>query len=325
MIRNAIITFDYEVFLGRRTGTIENCVIKPTKLIIDILKENKSSAIFFVDATWLLFLKENLENDFQVVAEQLKEICESGSSVELHLHPQWLDAAISGQKIVFNSFKHYNLQSLEHKTILDLFKRSVNLLQSITGQQIKCFRAGGWCIEPFTSIKDAFKANKIKYDFSVVPGTYLNDGQVYDYDFTRVPGLQFYKFQDTVNKIEPDGGFLEVPVSTYNNNIVYRVINKALLMIKKDKIFGDGIGIKEKSKFKVISHAFRFSKWMLTLDKTSNMVFKYLLKSHFRMSSLVVIVSHPKAISSESLQNLRYITKKYRTLTIEDLNKGLLK
>ena len=31
--KNAILTFDYEVFLGRQTGTIEDCGIRPTQLI----------------------------------------------------------------------------------------------------------------------------------------------------------------------------------------------------------------------------------------------------------------------------------------------------
>jgi hypothetical protein len=56
MKKNSIITFYYEVFLGHKTGTIETCVIKPTQLILEILHGNNAKAIFFVDATWLLFL-----------------------------------------------------------------------------------------------------------------------------------------------------------------------------------------------------------------------------------------------------------------------------
>src|SRR5450759_2134055 len=107
--KNAIITFDYEVFLGRHTGTIENCVIRPTRLILDILKLNNARAIFFVDATWLLFLKENFNEHFQRIETQLKEIISSGSSVELHLHPQWLQAFKTGDRVVFNSFDNYAL------------------------------------------------------------------------------------------------------------------------------------------------------------------------------------------------------------------------
>jgi hypothetical protein len=134
--RNAIITFDYEVFLGRQTGTIENCVIKPTKLILDILVANKAKAIFFVDATWLLFLKDNLYSGFQLVTSQLQEIISSGSSVELHLHPQWLQAYTTGGEIIFKTFENYKLHSLSREKIIDLFQKSIDLLESITSKEI---------------------------------------------------------------------------------------------------------------------------------------------------------------------------------------------
>lgn len=202
MNKNAIITIDYEVFLGQETGTIENCILNPTKSILNILKEEKAKAIFFVDATWLLFLKENIYNDFQRVSDQLKDIIELGSSVELHLHPQWKDAFLIGDKIHFKSYAHYSLQSLNQIDIKELFKKSVELLESITNQKILCFRAGGFCIEPFEKVKDAFENSGIKYDFSVVPGAYLRDGKVFDFDFSSAPKLPFYSFHNNIIKNE---------------------------------------------------------------------------------------------------------------------------
>jgi hypothetical protein len=324
MKKNAIITFDYEVFLGRNTGTIYNCVIKPTKLILDILKGNNAKAIFFVDATWLLFLKKNYLNDFLYIIEQLKEICKSGSSVELHLHPQWIQAKKTDKGIIFESFKHYKLHSLGNQEMLDLFKKSVELLENISNQKVHCFRAGGWCIEPFHRIKDAFVTTGIKYDFSVAPGISLKDDKIYDYDFSAAPKLPFYNFQYDVSKPEPNGSFVEIPLSTYKNNPVYRVINKIFLIFQKDKIFGDGKGNKEKSIIMTLYKGFRISLDMLTLDKTTHLFFKYLLKTHFRKSLLRVIVSHPKTISKQSLRNLVYVTSNYNTLNSSELDKFLI-
>ena len=321
MKRHAILTFDYEVFLGAQTGTIENCVLKPTNSILGILKENNAKAIFFVDATWLLFLKENFPDDFRVVAGQLKNIVESGSSVQLHLHPQWINAYKEEEQIIFKSFKHYKLHSLSHDEILILFKESVDLLQSITDQTVSCFRAGGWCVEPFSIIREAFETSGIKYDFSVVPGVSIKEGKDYDFDFSKAPELPFYKFQNNVNEPEDKGSFIEVPLSTYQNNAAYRVVNKALGKIKNDKIFGDGTGIKVKSVYQSFYQLIRFSRGMLTLDKTSNLIFRYLLMTHFRKSPLLVIVSHPKTMSPEALINLVYVTRKYITLNSSDIDK----
>lgn len=323
--RDAIITFDYEVFLGRQTGTIENSVLKPTEAILKVLKENNAKAIFFVDTTWLLFLKENFSDDFRLVTGQLRSIAESDSSVELHLHPQWINAVKIGNQINFNSLKHYKLHYLSNEEILDLFNKTIDLLQSITNRKVRCFRAGGWCIEPFNKIRAAFEASGIKYDFSVAPGLYLNEGKVFDFDYSGAPKLPYYKFQNDVQRPEVEGQFLELPVSTYYNNSVYRLVNKILLIIKKDKIFGDGKGIKEKSFFTLMSlyRHLIFSYAMLTIDKTSSLYFRYLLQTHFRKTGLLVIISHPKTISKLALNNLSHITKNYNTLNSGDLDKYL--
>ena len=320
MKKNAIITFDYEVFLGHKTGSIENCVIKPTNLILKILEANNAKAIFFVDTTWLLFIKENFADDFQLVARQLKSIVKAGSSVELHLHPQWLDAFKTGNLISFNSYRYYKLHSLNSKEIIDLFIKSIHLLESITNQKVQCFRAGGWCIEPFNKIMAAFEASGIKYDFSVVPGLSLHDGKAYDFDFSKVPKLLVYRFQNDISKPDMKGSFVEFPLSTFRNNPFYTVINKVLLNFKKDYIFGDGVGGKEKSAGKALFQIFRFSTEKMSLDKTSNVIFRYLLATHLRRSHINIFVSHTKLISNDALSNLKYITEKFNTLNSSELN-----
>jgi hypothetical protein len=323
MKKFAIITFDYEVFLGRRTGTIENCVIKPTSAILKILNQNNAKAIFFVDTTWLLFLKENFPSDFQLVAGQLKDIIEAGSSVELHLHTQWLDAYKNEDQVGFNSFDRYRLHSLTQPEINELFKKSVDLLQSITKKNISCFRAGGWCIEPFDRLKEAFEMTGLIYDFSVVPGVTLKENRNYDFDFSQVPIRDFYKFDSNINHQDEEGAFVEFPLTTYFNNPLYRICNKVLLKLRHDKIFGDGTGIKERSVSGFLHQMIRFSKEKLSLDKTSSLVFKYLVSSHLRNNRLIIIVSHPKMLSNEGLNNLLYITNKFNTISSLELEQFL--
>lgn len=325
MKKNVILTFDYEVFLGEQTGTIDNCVLKPTQQLLKILEQNNAKAIFFVDATWLLFLKENFQDDLQLVAEQLKDIIKTGSTVELHLHPQWIDAYKIGDNIRFSSFEKYRLHSLSQEDILNLFGKSIDLLESITSQKVRCFRAGGFSIEPFTHIKSAFETFEIKYDFSVVPGMLLTGGNIYDYDFSDAPNLPYYPFENDVKIPDHNGSFVEIPLSTYQNNPVYRLATKLLLRLTKDRIFGDGRGIQEKSVpfWSSLPRRLLFSKTFLTLDCTSNIFFKYIMQYHFRRHSLLVIISHPKSFSRQALLNLTYIIRKYNTLNSLDLDKSL--
>ncbi len=324
MKKDIIITFDYEVFLGNNIGTIQNCVIKPTQYVLEILKVNNAKSIFFVDAPWLLFIKENFPSDFQEVSDQLKDIIKSGSTVELHLHPQWLDAVKIGGQIKFKSFKNYTLHNLKQEQILSLFKRSIDLLEGITLQKINCFRAGGFCIEPFETIKIAFETFKIKHDFSVVPGMSLITGNEYDYDFSETSNLAYYAFQNDVKKSEPNGQFVEIPVSVFSTNPIYRLLNNINLKYNDDKIFGDGKGIQAKSYyfFRSLKRRLSFSKTFLSLDNTSYTFFKYLLNYHFKNDNFLVTISHPKTMSRQALQNLAYIAKNYNTHNSFDLDRS---
>jgi hypothetical protein len=326
MGKKIILTFDYELFLGKNTGTIINSVIKPTEIILDVLRQNNAKAIFFVDATWLLFLKKNSPDDLKTVSEQIKAIIRQGSSVELHLHPQWVKAYKKGESVFFDTDAYYKLHSFSQEEIMDIFKSSIDLLESITRQKITCFRAGGFCIEPFEQLKQAFETFKIKYDFSSVPGVYLKNGNSFDFDFTDAPQLPYYSFQDNVKVPVLKGEFTEVPLSTYNNNPFYRFLNNILLRLNNDKISGNGTGIQYELSLisRLVSKKLGFSKTFLTLDAMHNNVFKYILRNHFRKTPLIVCISHPKIFSGQSLMNLSYLSRFYNTLNSSDLD-NLLK
>jgi hypothetical protein len=326
MDKSAILTFDYELFLGRKTGTVHNSVIHPTRRILEILKKENARAIFFVDATWLLFLRKNSGSDLKIVEQQLKDIISQGSSVELHLHPQWVNAVNKDGVIYFESFNHYNFLSFSQEEILDTFEASVDILTSITGQKIRCYRAGGFCIEPFEHVRSAFERLNIKYDFSSVPGVYLKSGHIYDYDFRGVPERPYYSFEDDLREPVPGGKFYEFPASTYYNNPFYRLVNLGLLSLDNHKIYGDGSGIQsELSRLsRLKSKNMGFSKTFLTLDQINTRLLSYILYYHFQKTSLMVILSHPKTFSENSANNLLYIIKYFKTLNTDDIERLII-
>ena len=71
--KNLLITFDYELFLGRRSGRPLDCILQPTQLLLDKLKLYGAKAVFFVDATYLCRLKEQGKTNPECL-EDLKEI-----------------------------------------------------------------------------------------------------------------------------------------------------------------------------------------------------------------------------------------------------------
>ena len=52
------LTFDYELFFGSSSGSVDNCIIKPTQRLIDIAKIHDITLVFYVDAGYLFQLKK---------------------------------------------------------------------------------------------------------------------------------------------------------------------------------------------------------------------------------------------------------------------------
>jgi len=317
----AVLTFDYELFLGDDTGTAECSILQPTAAILKLLKKYNAKAIFFVDATYLLVLKKYNSKDFISISKQLREIMASNSSVELHLHPQWLDAVPNGERWSFKSFEHYRLHSLHKERIGTLFKEGVSVLEDITGKKVQAFRAGGWSITPFQVLKDAFIENGIVLDMSVCPGFYKDALPMHYYDFRKAPGQAYYRFSDDVCSIDSNGMFLEIPVTTYEMSGVDLAINTIFKRFKNDPIYGDGKGLASANvRGNILKRLMQKNLRKATIEGQSNYFFQKSLKK-LKDRALLSYVMHPKTINQEALANMEYLLQHYRTLNSDDLLK----
>ena len=317
----AVLTFDYELFLGHDTGTAKCSILEPTAAILKLLKKYTEKAIFFVDATYLLALKKYNSKDLALISKQLKKIIDLNSSVELHLHPQWLDAVPNGEKWLFKSFEHYRLHSLSKEHIGTLFEEGVNLLEDITEKKVQAFRAGGWSITPFQILKDAFVANGIVLDMSVCPGFYKNALPMHYYDFRRAPNQEYYRFSEDVCSIDQDGAFLEVPVTTYEMFGVDLAINNILKGFKNDPIYGDGRGLESANvRGNVLKRLMQKNLRNATIEGQSNYFFQKSLKK-LKDRKLLSYVMHPKTINQEALNNMEYLLQHFTTFNSDDLIK----
>ena len=53
-----LISLDYELFFGKNPGSVEHCMLYPTKQLLGVLNKHNSKVCLFVDAGFLLKLKE---------------------------------------------------------------------------------------------------------------------------------------------------------------------------------------------------------------------------------------------------------------------------
>jgi len=327
--KTILFTFDYELFLGERSGNVLESVINPTQDIINTLEEFNIKAIFFVDTTWLIKLQELSElypackNELQLISSQIINIVKSGHDVFPHLHPHWMDAVYNQEKDEFNlnNISKYRINQLSNNEREKLFDDSISILKKIIhpdlpSYEIIGFRAGGWSIQPFEDFKSSFQKHAIQYDFSVMPLVYQYTN-AQQFDFSTSVRKSIYRFSDKVEQEDDNGEFIEITSDIiYIENwrkLIDKFYLKFLYKVFRDSTHLKGIGVQSKedksnalSPFGInltTSNYERVSIELLTRTKLWN------YKKLIRNNEFVQFVSHPKIITRHNIKMLKCLLK----------------
>lgn len=332
--RKVLFTFDYELFLGKKSGTAYECMIDPTNRLLEIFRELHVGAIFFVDTTYLLRLQEysktniDCRNDFNTVAAQLKHLVRQGHYVYPHIHPHWLDAVYIpdiNQWDLSNvsRYRFHNLSETEREYV---FSGSIDILNQILlpefpDYKIDGFRAGGWSLQPFADFKPFFEKHHIKYDFSVLPGAYQFSNAQH-FDFTPAPRKPIYNYAEDVNIENEKGDFTELVSSILYvspaTHFIHRMHLRWLHRVAGDHTYGKGQGqrsIEDTTQKPLNADGISIHNPQhqpVSIETMSTiklpLYFDY-LKNHTYMQ----FVSHPKMLSFHNIRTLRrFITNAKR-------------
>lgn len=223
--KRIILSYDYELFFGDRSGTVLKSIIEPTNKLMDVMEQNGFRGNFFVD--YLMFREleklsdERAAADLNLLKEQIRDMVRRGHRVELHLHPHWIDAKYNGDGTWdFSNFTHYSLSSLGEDIIVDLFVSGTNYLTALAREvdsnyKIVAFRAGGWAVQPFEKLKRGFIEAGIKIDSSTSFGLYsIKKGQ--EYNFCNMPDKDMFCFENDVCIEDTEGNFIEIPITSFH-------------------------------------------------------------------------------------------------------------
>jgi len=223
--KNLLFTFDYELFLGVKSGSVGKCMLDPTNRLLDLFsKHSVKHAIFFVDTTYLIRLQAEkspaCKKDFNLIADQLVNIVEGGHYVFPHIHPHWLDAtydAVSNQWSLAD-YSKYRFHNISQEMREDLFDQSVQMLHKVLSKSsvpfsINGYRAGGWSIQPFSDFKPLFIKHGIEHEFSVLKG-FKNLSEAQYFNFENCPEKSFYKFEHDPCEMLQTGRFTEYVISS---------------------------------------------------------------------------------------------------------------
>lgn len=306
---NIFITLDYEIYFGENHGSVEKCMLYPTSELIRIAEKQNVRFCFFVDCGFILKLDEfrknhpQLEKDYKLITEQIKYLSETGHDIQLHIHPHWEDSYYNGERWVID-VKRYKLVDFNESEIAGIVYRYKKVLTDLTGKQIFAYRAGGWCLQPFSKLKNVFKQNNITVDSSVFRnGFYTSEN--YHYDFRSAPDKDIYRFEEEPELENTSGYFTELPISAIRNSPLF--FWKLFLLGRKNpylhKPLGDGKAMPAPGqRKKMLTH---YTNCTVSIDGyNAHLLQKALKKLQKKKFKQMVVIGHPKALSRYSIQKL---------------------
>lgn len=315
---NIYLTFDYELYFGKNTGTAERCITGPTQMLADMTEKYGVKMVHFVDVGYLLKLKEfknkytNVDAEYNLVSKQLESLYRNGHDIQLHIHPHWEDSFYDGEKWVINADR-YKLNDFSAAEVMDIVSRYKKELETYTGEgNIYAYRAGGWCLQPFSHIKNALSTNGIKVESSVFANGCFQSEQ-YSYNFQGAPLKCIWKFEDDPLIENPEGSFTELPItSIFNSPLFYwRLFLLGRLNPYDHKPLGDGIPIAAPGqRFAMLS---RWTHNTVSVDGYNASLLNRALRQQIRRKSEnMVIIGHPKALSRYGLDALEKFIRKHK-------------
>ena len=327
-MKSILLTFDYELFFGK-SGTLKKCILEPTDKLLSVFSDKNIRSTFFIDILYYLRLKDNKAtyNESLLVKEQIIKIVGQGHRVELHLHPHWLDAKYDNGEWLFPDYRYYKLSALSEEKILELFVTGTKALEEIAKEalpdyKVLAFRAGGFCIQPFQKIKNAFVKTGIKVDSSVVVGKKL-ESELQSFDFMDAPELEYYKFNANPLLQESNGLFYEIPIASYNRTYINRLSRKIARRFNKDNYrqYGDGVGSGFNEKRDLLKEILPYRAQFSLENESPEILLTKVVQS---TKNIITFVSHPKLLSNVSFESIdKLADQKISFLNIEDLIKNI--
>jgi hypothetical protein len=336
-MKKVILSFDYELFFGIKSGTVMKTLIEPTNKIMDILERCGLIGNFFIDVLMIKYLKQNTDlrstDDIKMIEEQLRDMIRRGHRIELHLHPHWVDAKYNGNGTWdFTEFKHYSLSSFSEVEIIQMFTKGVDYLNTI-GSAVKsdykvcAFRAGGWAVQPFKKLQKSFLAANIKIDSSSSYGAYNLHPNFY-YDFRNIPLKYAYRFEDDVCKENEHGHFVEVPISFYRHSFIGLLVTFFDTLMHSDFRTKQTDGTHLRSDMPDINCKFKIS-YLIGLFTNYRMlnfsnisprnIIRYLNQSK---NDVVCFIDHPKDLTNSTIEGISKLKGVAISLTYIDLIKS---
>jgi hypothetical protein len=326
-LKNLILTFDYELF-GNGEGDVFVHMIEPTKKILRICDGYGIKVTIFFEVIEYMRLKKEWNkgnamsystNPIEAIENQIQNAAKTGHDIQLHVHPQWVNAKYSERKWIldFNNWRLGDFSSEDGYTIKDLIRDGKNELENIIKPVLpdyRCiaFRAGYYNIMPSEEVYSALMELGLKIDSSIYPGGFEN-GSIQRFDYRKIPinlGYWWANETDIRNESKTIKEVLEIPVFALSIPRWKKVFTfskiKSLFLHRNASMSS---GAKEKLGKKSLLGKIRFIlqeevfPWDICMFSNSlnKEYFKFIEKSIMGSRNNFVLIGHPKNLQDEKL------------------------
>ncbi len=347
-----LLTYDYELFLGKNHSDINDILLGPTEKISNAMLEQGASGVFFADiCSAIQHRNVGLDEYSDLFDLQIKSLIQQKHDIQLHIHSSWYKSKRVGDKIELSSdgYKIHDFgfdknNPTAAQNIIHTSKRYLeNLCQSIS-LDYKCiaFRAGGFCIQPEGELFEALLNEGIAIDTSVNPHLFSLD-TVNSYDFRRVPKEINWKIDPYHGiGVEASDGILEIPIATAKIRPL-EMIGRPMSDFKlpPPSLKGEYVKIENNKKTKRSKWALMIKRFFayrnLSLDtRTYKAIIsdlEYIYKKHGLRNKdrYVCLICHPKLANEERIDNIRRLIEelkrrsdKYQIVTCRDVYDELI-
>ena len=282
-------------------------MLQPTRDLMNLAEKMNVPYTFFVDVGYLIQAEKypELQTELTQVKAQIKEMIQKGHSVQLHVHPHWEKATWKDGNWTMNVEGHYKLVDFSAEERVRIVTTYKAYLEALTKKSVHAFRAGGWCIQPFSELREALLKAQISIDSSVIIDGYLQT-ENYNLDFRTAPRKSKYRFENDVCEEVENGSFTEFPIASYRYrpSFYWMLYGLGRIFPTQHKMIGDGLFLSQGSRKKHV--LFNASYHHVSTDgyfsKKLNAALEKVINQE---NEELTIIGHPKGNTQYSLMKLR--------------------
>jgi hypothetical protein len=244
-----IFTLDYEIH-GNGSGEFENWAYLPTSHMLDVLDRYGARLTIMAEMGHYWAMKrygQLFSSDILLFEQQLKDAVSRGHDVQMHYHPQWIDARYENGTWKLD-FSRATIERLcyNYEEALFYLKKGKSELESLLkpvrpDYQCICFRSGFLQMQPSENMLNALSDAGFISESSVSKGMKANDAlRVLDFTAAFSHYYPWKAALNDINSFDKDGKIFEFPLLSYPVRFTDKIIGK-LSKLRKGKSIKDVI------------------------------------------------------------------------------------